>query len=213
MFRCLESILRKSCRNSLRPRIDPKIYGKISRLLRVNCQLPKLFLVLKYSDRNTRVSAFIVRSQHSVGPSKIATFIRNEDARASRSNEKLSLSLSRVGWCHGKPLTPIVVSLIFILAFAGRRWRLGNPWSATRSPGPHENANLVRLASKVDGLNVCMAFLLLRVLLVLGGGLMHWVLGGPNARTLRLGGSVWTESLIGMWNIVGSEASSGCKSV
>lgn len=153
------------------------------------------------------VSAFIVRSQHSVGPSKIATFIRNEDARASRSNEKLSLSLSRVGWCHGKPLTPIVVSLIFILAFAGRRWRLGNPWSATRSPGPHENVNLVRLASKVDGLNVCMAFLLLRVLLVLGGGLMHWVLGGPNARTLRLGGFVWTESLIGMWNIVGSEAS------
>lgn len=58
-----------------------------------------LILVEKSSQLGMRIMCFVTRMQ-------------------------LSLSL---GSSHGKPLTPIVVSLIFILAFAGWRWRPGIP--------------------------------------------------------------------------------------
>ena len=62
--------------------------------------------------------------QRGAGPSKTAVFVRNEDAGVLTHTHIYVHSVFLIlclGCCHGKPLTPIVVSLIFILAFAGRR--------------------------------------------------------------------------------------------
>lgn len=119
-----------------------------------------LILVEKSSQLAMRITCFVTRMQ------------------------KLSLFLS-LGSSHGKPLTPIVVSLIFILAFAGWRWRPGIPnWE----PVPL-GLTWTWFTQGRRSECVCTAFLL-RVLPRAGGGLMHWVLGGPEQLALRLGGFV-----------------------
>lgn len=110
-------------------------------------------------------------------------------------NEDAALSLSRL-----ESREAINANCGFINFHPCFRWlkvTAGNPGELrTRSPGPH--VDLVG-SRKVDGLNVyCTAFLL-RVLPRAGGGLMHWVLGGPKQLALRLGGFTFKhKSLIGL---------------